>query len=69
MDSSDFHRLVGRAMTDPAFLEQLKSRKTRKKALKEVGIKDSPEVEKAIDDALASLGKLSGHFGSPVEAA
>jgi len=68
---SSFHAILGRALTDSAFRDDLISgdegRQTQ--ALMQAGVGDpTPEMFAAINNAARALENLAGQFRPPVEA-
>ena len=62
---ADFHAVLGRALIDPGFREQLMDRERQVEALKAMGVDPTEEVLQALNDAMAALGRLADSFGGP----
>jgi hypothetical protein len=58
---SAFHALVGRALVDANFRQQLMD--DRDTTLRSIGIEPTPEMTKALDAAMSSVDELSKQFG------
>ena len=57
-----FHTLVGRALVDAKFREQLRSG-DRRQAMSDVGLEPTPELERALDEAMNTVDNLAQQFG------
>jgi hypothetical protein len=60
-----FHEVVGRALIDVQFREELMDRERQAGALRSMGIDPTPETVKALNESLDALGRLAGQFGGP----
>jgi hypothetical protein len=59
--SNDFHKLLGRALTDDKFRSALQ--KNPESALKDTGIDPTPDKVAALKAASDSIGKVQKAFG------
>ncbi len=57
-----FHALVGRALVDASFRDRLASG-DRALAMNELGVQSTPEIERALDEAMKSIDNLAAQFG------
>ena len=57
-----FYSLVGRALVDPDFRQQLRGGDSSA-ALKSVGIEPTPELVSALGQAMGEVDRLSSQFG------
>ncbi|CAN5575828.1 hypothetical protein BH23CHL8_BH23CHL8_00850 [soil metagenome] len=62
---ADFHAVLGRALIDPGFREQLMDSEHQVDALKAMGVDPTDEVLQALNEALDALGRLADSFGGP----
>ena len=62
MSTSAFHALVGRAIADTRFREQLLDPEQRESALTSVGIKPTPEILEELEHSIQALNDLSESF-------
>ena len=60
---SAFRTLIGHALVDANFRSQLKDANKRGDAMRSMGIEPTPEIERALDDAMASVDRLAQQFG------
>ena len=58
-DPSTFYEIIGKALTDETFKQQLIDPATRAAALESIGVESSDELNQAIDDAINGVGDLS----------
>jgi len=63
-----FNALIGRALIDSEFRELLRygDSDKRNQALMEMDIETTPELLKALDDALGAVEQLAAEFGDTV---
>jgi hypothetical protein len=70
--SAAFHALVGKALTDASFREELKDTGRRQSAvsdaLRGTGVQYS-EIQRDLDAAIAAVEELAGHFDPDLRAA
>ncbi len=60
-NTDDFHKLLGRALTDEKFRSELQS--NTESALKGAGIESTPEKVAALKSASDAIGKAQQAFG------
>jgi hypothetical protein len=65
---SMFHAVLGRALTDPKFREQLTDREHQAEALESMGVAPEYEGLEALNASIEALDRLSQAFG-PIRAA
>jgi hypothetical protein len=63
-DESTFYQIIGKALADETFKQQLIDPSTRGAALESMGIDaNDEELNQAIEDAVSGVGDLAGQFG------
>jgi hypothetical protein len=69
MNEDRFHHLLGKALTDDAFLAKLVDPNKQAEALEEVGIEADGEILQSLNTALGAINGLKAHFGPGTAAA
>jgi hypothetical protein len=69
MDEDRFHNLLGKALTDKAFLEMLVDPNRQAEALESVGIEANGQILDSLNDAIGALNGLKAQFGPGTAAA
>ena len=62
---ADFHAVLGRALIEPGFREQLLDTERQAAALSAMGVDPTAEVLEALNESLAALQRLADSFGGP----
>ena len=68
-DEDRFHHLLGKALTDPEFLEMLVDPNRQAEALGMVNIEASGEILESLNVAIGALNGLKAQFGPGTAAA
>jgi hypothetical protein len=69
MEEDKFHHLLGKALTDKAFLEMLVDPNRQAEALEMVGIEANGEILESLNMAIGGLNGLKSQFGPGTAAA
>lgn len=68
-DEDRFHHLLGKALTDQAYLAKLVDPNQQAEALEMVGIEPTGEILESLNMAIGALNGLKSQFGPGVAAA
>ena len=68
--SEAFYAMVGRALSDTAYREELLSSdpETRAAAAAKAGLVWNPDLDQKLEDAIAAIDRLADHFGNSAAA-